>query len=161
MLGIQVNKRADPPVFQELVSPVIIIGRIQADVMDGYIRCMSPEFMDGSKKIYRIMTPCICEAEKQRQISMVAGIMKGKRIQGIAKKVVIQVRIPSPVRVRIRIMPETLAAAVRAAILKPAVFESFTKGAGMGMDTGAVTGDCQVAGWDEAKLHGWADSSNE
>ncbi len=73
---------------------------------------------------------------------------------------IIQVGIPAPVRIRVGIVAQALAV-VRAGVFERAAAESFPERAGVRMHAGAIAGNRQAAGRDEAFCHGRAHGGKE
>lgn len=107
-LGIQVNKRSDAPFLKELISWIIIIGRIKADTADGNIGCMLTQLMECDEPIYRIMACGTGKTKEKRKIHLKFGIMVIQVVKGIAEKVLIQVGIPAEGCIWVRVMAEAV-----------------------------------------------------
>ena len=74
-VGIQVNKRADPPFLAEPISGIVVMGRVQADVPDRDIRVNGPEFPEGDDGADAVVPPGIQETDMQGQVNTVFRIM--------------------------------------------------------------------------------------
>lgn len=149
MLGVEVDKREDPPVFEEFIGSIVIMRGVEADIFHGDVRRMLAEFVESRKETDGIVPSCAGHAEKEGQVQMLFPVMEGKRVKAVAEEIVIQVRIPSPVGIRVGEMAEGRVDC-RGAM-----------GAGMGMEAGAVTGDCKVGPRDQAEFEGRPDSGDE
>lgn len=71
---IQVDKRSDPPVLQEFISGIVIIGGIKAEVPYWDIRGMFPEFMQGNQCIDRVMAFGTGKAEDGGRSTLISGL---------------------------------------------------------------------------------------
>lgn len=106
--GIQVNKGRDAPLLKELISWIIIIGRIKADTANGNIWCMFTQLMECDEPIYRIMACGTGKTEEKRKIHLKLRIMVIQVVKGIAEKVLIQVGIPAEGCIWVRVMAEAV-----------------------------------------------------
>ena len=106
--GIQVNKGRAAPLLKELISWIIIIGRIKADTANGNIWCMFTQLMECDERIYRIMACGTGKTEEKRKIHLKLRIMVIQVVKGIAEKVLIQVGIPAEGCIWVRVMAEAV-----------------------------------------------------
>ena len=149
MLGVEVDKRDDPPVSEELIGSIVIMCGVEADIFHGDVRRMPAEIVESGKEADGIMPSGAGNAEKEGQIQMLFPVMEGKRVKAVAEEMVVQVRIPSPVGIRIG---ETAEGRV---VCWPAI------GRGMGMEAGAIAGEGQVLRRNQPETEGGSDSGNE
>lgn len=159
-VGIQVDKRSDPPALQEFISGIIVIGGIKTEVPYWNIRGMPPEFMQGNQRIDRVMTPGAGKAEHEGEVDPGVRVIVVKMVKGVAKKIHIEVRIPAMFCIRIRIMAETFVMGA-AGIRKRTAPEAFPQRVGMGMDAGAVTGGSKRFRRDKSHFDRRADSGKQ
>ena len=98
------------------------------------------------------MPPGVEEADMQGKVNSNLRVMGAEHVKGVPKIEGIHVAVPSPIRVRVRKMPFTGA-------MGNVVFFTFTNlasiGRGMGMDTGAIAGECDAILRDESILPGF------
>ena len=148
---IEVNKRADLPLLAEPVGGIVVMGRVQTEVTDGDVWVQGLEFTQGDDGADAVMPPGVEEADMQGKVNSNLRVMGAEHVEGVPKIEGIHVAVPSPIRVRVRKMPFTGA-------MGNVVFFTFTNlasiGRGMGMDTGAIAGECDAILRDESILPG-------
>lgn len=149
MLWVEVDKREDPPLFEEFIGSIVIMRGVEADIFHGDVRRMFAEFVESRKETDGIVPSCAGNAEKEGQVQMLFPVMEGKRVKAVAEEIVIQVRIPAPVGIGVG---ETAEGRV---VCWPAI------GRGMGMEAGAIAGEGQILRRDQPEAEGGSDSGDE
>lgn len=102
------------------------------------------------------MPPGIDETDMEREVNPDVCIMGAEHVKGMAKIKDFLVAVPSPVGIRVREMAH--AGAVCYPVIQTVTDLMPVRG-GMGMDTGAVTGEGETVFWDKPILEGREDCS--
>ena len=131
--------------------------RIKAKVFDRKAGIELPEFSKGDDAGNTVMTFCIKETDMKGDIGLIAFIMAGQHVEGMAKIIRAEVTVPSPGCVRVREMAGTRAVGDT---IVSTVTDSVSVRAGMGMDAGAIAGNGKAVRRDQTKFQGRDDGGN-
>ena len=99
--AVKVNKGTYTAILEETVGGHVIHSRIKAHILYGECRHMLLHFAKGSKKTYRVMPLSAGKAQEERDIRVKGAVMAGQLKE---RKVLIQITVPSPCGIRVRIM---------------------------------------------------------
>ena len=146
---VEVNKRADIPFFTEAIGGIVVMGGIQAEVLDGDIGVNGLKFPQGDNGADAVVSPGVQEMDVEGKVNGEVCIVRTEHVKGVSEVRVVQVAVPAPVCIGVGEMAR--AGAVRDAVLL-AMADLMPVGGSMGMDTGAVTGEGNAIGRDKAVL---------
>ncbi len=102
--GIQVNEGAYTVLFEQPVGWIVVHGRIKAHVPGMEAGKMLLKLMESNEKVYRIMSACTGKTKQQGKIHMKLTVIAGELEQGIPEVIFVEVTVPSPGSVRVRVM---------------------------------------------------------
>lgn len=103
------------------------------------------------------MAPGIKETDVQRQVGLVLFVVTGKHVKSVSIKIGIQVTVPAPGSIRVRIMSGT--GTVVYAIIGTFA-DPVPTGISMGMDTGTVSRSSKIVRVNKPQFHGRRNGGN-
>ena len=115
------------------------------------------EFSKSNDAGNAIVPPGIKETNVQWQVGLVLFVVTGKHVKSVSIKIGIQVTVPAPGSIRVRIMSGT--GTVVYAIIGTFAY-SVPTWISMGMDTGTISGSSEIVRINKPQFHGRRNGGN-
>lgn len=157
--AVEVDQRTYVPILEETVCGKIVHGGIKTHILYRKSRHVFFQLMKSSKEGDGIMAFCAGKTEQQWNVCMQRRIIAGQLKQSIPKVKGIEVAIPSPGGIRVRIMSFERSIFLLCKRMFRA-WQDMAVRVGMGMDSCAIAGDGKLVAWDKAAFEGWKYGDN-
>jgi len=137
-LIIQINERANAPIIEKLISRIIVISGVEAEVLDFEIRVQRLELRQGDKPRNTIMAVCAYKPPIEGQINVKLFVVIGNRIQSVSIIPVFEITVPTMVCFGVGKFSITFAVINS---IFTAVTDLDPEGRGMAVNAGSIAGD--------------------
>lgn len=140
-IRIEIDKSADIPFPAKLIGGIVVMSRVQAEISDRDIRIYGLKFPEGDNGTDTVVPSGIQETDMEREVNAGIRIMRAEHVKGMPEIKNFLITVPSPVCIGVREM--ALTGTARNAGFAAAT-DPMAIGGSMGMDTGAVAGECNT-----------------